>query len=205
MLDFRQGFALGAVILYAFCTVFLIAYALQNIKLPMLWLSLFWIILFFASINAIAKSFVQEPTQRNLYYYTLATPEEIIIAKILYNCLLTSVLSGITFFIYTLFLPPPPIHLGLLILVLILSANTLSILLTMVSAIAAQTKNAALLSGILSIPLLMPLLTIVQKLSVYIVNYNGSLFQIKELYILLGLGMLIAALNYILYPYLCKD
>lgn len=205
MLDFRQGFALGAVVLYAFCTVFLVAYALQNIKLPMLWLSLFWIILFFAAINAIAKSFVQEPPQRNLYYYTIASPQEIIIAKTLYNCLLTTVLSAITFGIYTLFLSPPVLNFPLLILVLLVSANTLSILLTMVSAIAAQTKNAALLSGILSIPLLMPLLTIVQKLSAYVVNYNGDIFQIKELYILLGLAMLIAALNFILYPYLCKD
>ncbi len=204
-LDFRQKFALGGIFLYAFGTVFLLAYGLQQIKLPMLWLSLFWIILFFGAINAIAKSFVQESEHRNLYYHQLVKPELFIMAKICYNALLMIVLVVITFFLFIIFLPKPTINNSIFFTILLLGSLALSVLLTLISSIAAQTKNAAMLSAILSIPLLLPLLSIFQKLSTFAVNFNGSIFEIKEFFILIGLILLMTALSYILYPYICRD
>jgi heme exporter protein B len=205
LLDYRQKFALAGILLYAFCTVFMVAYALQNVIMPMLWMSLYWIILFFGAINAIAKAFVQEHSNRNLYYYTLASPENIIIAKMLYNCVLISLLSIITIFIFKLFLPSPAINFTIFGVSIFLGANALSVLLTLISAIAAQTKNSALIMAILGVPLLLPLMNILQKLSTYAINYAGSIFAIHEWYILIGLILMISALSYILYPFITKD
>ena len=39
----------------------------------------------FTAVNAVAKSFMQESAGRQLYYYTLANPRDIMLSKIIYN------------------------------------------------------------------------------------------------------------------------
>jgi hypothetical protein len=45
------------------------------------WNSLYWIIILFSAVNAVAKSFVQEHQGRQLYYYMIASPEAIILIE----------------------------------------------------------------------------------------------------------------------------
>ncbi|MEZ4918326.1 MAG: hypothetical protein R2792_04395 [Saprospiraceae bacterium] len=61
-----------------------------------------WLIVLFASINAVVKSFVQESGARQIYYYQLADPSMLLLAKIVYNTLLLFVLSVLAFFTYSL-------------------------------------------------------------------------------------------------------
>jgi len=80
-LEWRQKYAMHGLLLYLASTVF-VCYlsfkAKQQAIHPITWNTLFWIILLFIAINAIGKSFTQESAQRNLFYYTIASPEAII-------------------------------------------------------------------------------------------------------------------------------
>jgi heme exporter protein B len=67
------------------------------------WNVLFWIIILFASVNAIAKSFMQESKSRLLYYYSIASPHAIILSKTFYNILLMSLLSILALVVYLVF------------------------------------------------------------------------------------------------------
>ena len=57
VLELRMGYALGGILLYVLSTVFIIFSSF--VQLPsQTWNILFWIILLFAAVNAITKSFV---------------------------------------------------------------------------------------------------------------------------------------------------
>ena len=57
LLEFRQGYALGGIVLYVFSMVFVVYVASIQVQ-PQVWNILFWLIVLFASINAVVKSFV---------------------------------------------------------------------------------------------------------------------------------------------------
>ena len=85
-LEWRQRYALNGMLLYVVSTVVIcyMSFQLRQSQLnPATWNALFWIILLFTSVSAIAKSFLQERQGRFIYYYKLDSPKAIIISKIL--------------------------------------------------------------------------------------------------------------------------
>src|ERR1700712_5918154 len=87
LLEWRSKYAFNGVLLYIISTVFVCYMAFNlnpgfegNNGYPLVWNVLFWIIILFASVNAIAKSFIQESKARLLYYYSIASPQAIILS-----------------------------------------------------------------------------------------------------------------------------
>ncbi|MFN7295279.1 MAG: hypothetical protein ACK5T9_03355 [Bacteroidota bacterium] len=78
-LEWRNKYALGGILLYVIATVYTAYLSFKNIIHPATWNALFWIIMLFAAINAISKSFVQDSNGRQLYYYTMLKPQHVII------------------------------------------------------------------------------------------------------------------------------
>jgi heme exporter protein B len=107
VLEWRSKYAFNGVLLYVVSTVF-VCYIAFNLTpgfdksegYKVVWNVLFWIIILFASVNAIAKSFLQESKSRLLYYYSIASPHAIILSKTLYNILLMSLLSVLALLVY---------------------------------------------------------------------------------------------------------
>ena len=96
VLEWRQKYAISGIFLYVLSTIFIVYTSF--IQVPKnVWNTLFWIIVLFASVNAVAKSFMQESGNRQLYYYTLANPLAVIISKIIYNLMLLLLLSLLSF------------------------------------------------------------------------------------------------------------
>jgi len=83
-LEWRQKYAFSGVLLYLFSTVFIIYISFFDVK-PEAWNTLFWIIILFTAVNAIAKSFLQESTGRLLYYYFIVSPQAVLLSKMIYN------------------------------------------------------------------------------------------------------------------------
>ena len=94
-LELRSSYAISGILLYVFSTIFIVYSSFQRVQ-PDVWNALFWVIVLFASISAVVKSFVQEHGARELYYYTLVNPTSILLSKILYNILLLSFLGLLT-------------------------------------------------------------------------------------------------------------
>ena len=87
LIEWRQRYALGGMFLYVVTTVFVCFLSFKNIIETSTWNALFWIIILFASVNASAKSFLQESKGRLLYYYTLCSPQAFVLSKIIYNAI----------------------------------------------------------------------------------------------------------------------
>ena len=130
-----------------------------------MWNVLYWIIILFASVNAIAKSFIQESKGRLLYYYAIASPQAVILSKTIYNMLLMSLLSVLALFIYLLFFPNTlgdPVYYFISVL---LGSISFSTVFTMVSAIASKAGNSGTLMAILSFPIIIPVILLLIHIS----------------------------------------
>jgi heme exporter protein B len=203
-LEMRNKYALGGIFLYVVSTVFVSYLSFKKIINPATWNALFWVILLFASINAIAKSFINETRGRLLYLYTLASPQAVIISKIIYNSILLCVLSCLCLFVYTLFVGNIIQDMPLFIVTLLSGSFGFASLLTMVSAIASKTSNNFTLMAILSLPIIMPLIMVLIKLSKNAID-GLDLWDTNALMILLFLNVIIIASSYLLFPYLWRD
>src|SRR5215218_10362967 len=106
LLEIRQQYAFYGVLLYVGATIFVLYMAIENPDIAV-WNGLFWIIQLFISINAVAKSFLQESRNRMLYYQTIASPQSFILAKLLFNTLLMMVMSALSFLLFSLFMSYP--------------------------------------------------------------------------------------------------
>jgi heme exporter protein B len=203
-LEMRNKYALGGILLYVVSTIFVSYLSFKKIINPATWNALFWIILLFASINAVAKSFINETRGRLLYLYTLASPQAVILSKIIYNSFLLSILSVLCLLVYTLFVGNIVQDFSLFLVTLLLGSFGFSSLLTMVSAIASKTNNNFTLMAILSFPIIMPLLMVLIKLSKNAID-GLDLWDTNSLLILMFLNVIIIASSYLLFPYLWRD
>lgn len=203
-LELRNKYALGGILLYVVSTVFVSYLSFKRVIDAPTWNALFWIILLFASINGVAKSFIAEGRGRQLYMYTLASPQAVILSRILYNFLLLLVISGICVLVYSLFVGSLVQDLPLFLLTLLLGSFGFSSLLTMVSAIASKSNNNFTLMAILSFPIMMPLLIVLLKLSKNAID-GLERWDVNYLLVLLFINLIIVALSYLLFRYLWRD
>ena len=139
-----------------------------------------------------------------LYIYTLVSPRKFIMARLIYNGLFMLLVSIAAFMAYSLFVGNPVGSIMVFFSALLLAVWGISSLLTMAFAIAIKGGGGFALMAIISFPLLVPLLITAQHLSslsmgIEPVGYMGNMAA------LLSLDALIAALCYLLFPYLWRD
>ena len=204
-LEWRNRYAFNGIIIYVIATVFICYLSFHEIVDPATWNALFWIIMLFASVNAVAKSFLQESRGRQLYYYSLLDAKAVILSKIFYNILLLVLLSFINLFFYSLFIGNIVENMPLYILSMVLGAAGLASVMTMVSAIASKASDNAALMAILAFPLILPLLITTIKFSKNAIDGFDFEMNYKYAIILLSIDALVIALGFLLFPYLWRD
>src|SRR6478736_4439182 len=106
LLEVRQQYSFYGILLYIIATIFVLYMTIREPE-PKVWNGLFWVIQLFICINAVAKSFLQESKGRMLYFYSIASPADFVLAKLLFNSLLMLVMSLLSILLFTLFLGNP--------------------------------------------------------------------------------------------------
>jgi len=205
MLEWRSRYALNGILLYVVSTVFVCYLSFREISNPPTWNALFWIIMLFASVNAITKSFIQESRGRQLYYYTISGPQAIIISKIIYNIFLMLLLSVIALGFYTLVFKNPIGDPLLYLLSVLLGSISFASVFTMISGIASKAGNGGALMAILSFPVVLPLLLVLIKLSKNALDGLDRSVSIDEIAILLAINVIVITSSLLLFPYLWRD
>lgn len=204
LLEFRQRYALSGILLYVFSMVFVVFVASIKVQ-PQVWNILFWLIVLFASVNAVAKSFTQESGARQLYYYQIADPVALLFAKILYNTILLSVLGGLAFVAYSVVAGNPVRDPALFALVLALGSLGFSITFTFLSSIAAKANNSATLMAILSFPVVLPILMTLMRLSAIALRLMQDTSYTRDIINLLAIDGILVTVAFVLFPFVWKD
>jgi heme exporter protein B len=212
LLEWRSKYAFNGVLLYVVSTVF-ICYTAFNLNpgfnksngYPVFWNVLFWIIMLFASVNAIAKSFMQESKNRLLYYYSIVSPHAIILSKTIYNALLMSLLSFLALLIYLVFftntLGDPVFY----FLSVLLGSISFSTVFTMISAIASKAGNNGTLMAILSFPVIIPVILVLIKLSKSAMDGLDRGLNYGHIGVLCAINVIVIATSLLLFPFLWRD
>ena len=205
MLEIRQQYTFYGILLYIASTIFVLYLAMGQPEAAA-WNGLFWMNLLFICINAVAKSFLQESRGRMLYYYSIAGALDFILAKLLYNVLLMLVMSLLSLLMFSFFLGSPFLNNLQFIGITVLGGVSISLVFTLLAAIAARANQNAALMAILGFPLIIPQLLLLVKISKTAfgeVFNEGALSQMVLL--LSGLDVMVVFLSLILFPFLWKD
>lgn len=203
-LEWRSKHAINGIVLYVVSTVFVCYQAFESVD-SLVWNALFWIILLFASINAISRSFVQESQYRQLYYYSIASPKAIILSKIIYNVILMTFLSIVAYIIYSLIFKNPVGDPLLYFIAVLLGSISFATVFTMVSGISSKTGNNSTIMAILAFPVIIPLLILLLKLSSNALKGLDRASSDKEIITLLAINVITVTISLLLFPYLWRD
>ena len=206
LLEFRQKHTFYGIILYIASTIFLIYLSLPESPDAQVWNSLFWVIQLFVCVNAVAKSFLQENKGRMLYFYSISSPVQFILGKLIFNVFLMLFMSAISLVLFFVFLGNPTINTLQFLGIVLLGGTGISLVFTLMSAIAAKAQQNAALIAILGFPVILPQLMLLIKLSKAAfaeVFRDGAITQLVELTVLMD--VLVVVLAIVLFPYLWKD
>lgn len=208
LLEMRQKHALAGISMYVLSTVFVCYLSVETLESERVWGGLLWLTGLFTSFNAMQKTFQQDGPGTQLYLYSLASPRSIILAKSLYNAVLTAALNIFSLVFFLLFFGDQVLGKAdfyQLAAGLFLGSTGLGITLTFVSGLAYKSGTGVGLMAILGFPVVIPLLiTIVRFTTGALVGLtwleNG--FSLLILLILNGAALLLSLL---LFPYLWRE
>jgi heme exporter protein B len=206
MLELRRQHTFYGILLYIASTVFVLFLSMPDSPDANIWNSLFWVIQLFVCVNTVAKSFLAESKGLMLYYYSITSPVEFIIAKLLFNIILMLIMSTISLLLFFMFLTNPVSDSLKFLGIVLLGGTSISLTFSLMSAIAAKAQQNAALIAILGFPVILPQLLLLMKLSKASfgeVFREGALWQLAGL--ITGLDMLVFVLAVILFPFLWKE
>ena len=148
---------------------------------------------------------MQESRSRLLYYYTIASPQAIILSKTIYNILLMSLLSVMALVVYKIFFTNvigDPLFYFFSVL---LGSLTFSTVFTMISAIASKAGNNGTLMSILSFPVIIPVILVLIRLSKGAMDGLDRSVNYGNIGVLCAINAIVLATSLLLFPFLWRD
>ncbi len=206
LLELRQQHTFYGIILYIASTIFVLYLSMPESPEANVWNSLFWVIQLFVCVNTVAKSFLQESRGRMLYFYSITSPVEFIIAKLIFNIILMALMSMVSLILFFTFLDNPVADSLRFTGIVILGGTSISLVFTLMSAIAAKAQQNAALIAILGFPVILPILLLLMRLSKAAfaeIFREGAILQLAALVGLMD--VLVIVLAVILFPFLWKE
>ena len=141
-----------------------------------------------------------------LYFYTIASPVHFIIGKLIYSIIIMLLMVLLSLLLFRILLGNPVFNYLQFVGIAFLGGISLSLVFTLMSAIAAKAQQNAAIMAILGFPLIIPQLLLLIRLSRAAygeVFREGALLQISLL--LGGLDILVIVLGIVLFPFLWRD
>jgi heme exporter protein B len=205
LLELRQQHTFFGILLYVASTIFVLYLAMGQPE-STVYNGLFWMIQLFVCVNAVAKSFLQEGRGRMLYFYSITSPIHFIVAKLIYSSVVMLLMVLISLILFRVLLGNPVMNEFQFVGIACLGGFSLSLVFTLMAAIAAKAQQNSAVMAILGFPLIIPQLMLLIRLSkspMGEVFREGALLQICLL--LAGLDVLVIVLAIVLFPFLWKD
>lgn len=203
LLEIRQQYSFYGILLYIGATIFVLYLAIEDPE-SRVWNGLFWIIQLFICINAVAKSFLQESRSRMLYFHAIVSPQNFVLAKLLFNTVLMLLMSALSLLLFSLFFGNPAEKALPFVGIVFLGGWSLSLVFSFLAAIAAKAHHNAAIMPILGFPLIIPQLIMLMRVSAAAFSETTPIPTIALL--MLGvMDLLVILLAVILFPFLWKD
>jgi heme exporter protein B len=208
VLELRRKSVISGLGLYLLSIIFIcyLTFNLrQNTISPNTWSALFWLTILFSVVNSVAKSFIGEKKGVHIYYYSIASPQQIILSKVIYNTILCLVISLAGYVLFSIFIYNPVQDQVTFFLVLILAAVGFAASLSLISGIAAKANNSNVLMAVLSFPVVISILLMAVRVTKNAVDGLDRAASTDELLNLIAINCIAGALGYVLFPYIWRS
>lgn len=197
--EFRTRFVINTVLAFVFASLFVVLFSVKAEELsPTPRAGLIWIIIIFAALTSLARIYVQETDRNTLDLLRLHSSASIVfIGKWLYNSLFLFPVAILTCFLYILMLDITIQSWPILMLTFFLGAMGMSSVSTFMALIVSQANRRGTLFSVITLPLLVPLIVLLVKLTkvafiegdfnlitqelMALIGYNGVMFTISIL------------------------
>ena len=207
-LELRRKSVISGIGLYLLSLIFIcyITFSLRHNAInAATWSALFWLTILFSVVNTVAKSFIGEKRGLTIYYYVISSPDKIIIAKSLYNAILCFVLSVVAYGLFSVFIDNPVHDKATFLAALFLASIGFSGALTLISAIASRANNSNILMAVLSFPIVIGILLMAIRVTKNVLDQLDPSVSYDELLNLLAIDGILAALAFVLFPYVWRS
>lgn len=208
--EFRTRVALNSLALFALTTLAAVSYTIGPYRLadedrPFLLSVLLWIVIFFAALAGLDRSFVKEEESHTAPLLRLAAAPTVVWAgKLLYNLCLIGVLMAMLVPLYCVLMgfdvAMPWRFVGLLAA----GGFALAVTTTIVAAIIAQAITRGALFSVLSLPLLLPLLIFLIQGTAAVATGDLEVFG-DSLRAVLSMGGAMTVASALLFPVVWSD
>jgi len=162
--EFRTRVALNALGLFALTVLAAVSYTVGPYRIavedrPFLLAVLLWIVIFFAALAGLDRSFVKEEESHTAPLLRLAaSPTAVWLGKLGFNLILIYFLMAILVPLYCILMGYTIQLVGGFVLTLVFGGYALAVITTIIAAIIARAMTRGALFSVLSLPLLLPLL-----------------------------------------------
>ena len=208
--EFRTRVAVNSLALFALTTLAAVSYTIGPYRLaeedrPFLLSVLFWIVVFFAALAGLDRSFVKEEESHTAPLLKLAAAPSVVWAgKLLYNLALITVLIAMLTPLYCVLMgfevATPWRFVGLLAA----GGFALAVITTIVAAIIAQAMTRGALFSVLSLPLLLPLLIFLIQGTTAISTGDLESYE-NSVRAVLSMGGVMTVVSALLFPTVWND
>ncbi len=208
ILELRRKSVISGIALYLLSLIFIcyLTFSLRHNSInEATWSALFWLTILFSVVNTVAKSFIGEKKGLAIYYYSLASPQAIIISKIIYNAILCFVLSLAGYILFHIFIDNPIQDQWFFLLTLALTSIGFSGSLTLISGIASRANNSNILMAVLSFPIVISILLMAIRITKNVLDGIERAASYDELLNLVAINCILTGLAYLLFPYIWRS
>lgn len=207
-IELRQKSVISGIGLYLVSLIFIcyLTFTLgSGLASSSMWSALFWLTILFSVVNSVGKSFIGEKKGLSLYYYYVASPLNVIVARIVYNSMLSLLIAATAYVLFAIFLGTPVQNSSVFFLTLLLSSVGLSAVLSLISAIASKTSHGNIVMAVLSFPAVIGILLLAVRATRNAIDGLDPSVSYEELLNLFAVDCLLCSLACVLFPYVWKS
>lgn len=166
-IELRSRYAVNTVFAFVAASLLLLLFTLRAQELaPTPKSGLVWIIILFAALAVLSRSFVAE-TENKTYdlLRVYGNGNSVFLGKLIFNFSFTTLINLVTFTLYIFLVGLNIVHTGAFLIVLLFGSAGIASVSTLIAAVVAQADRKGVIFSVLSIPLLVPLLLIVTRVT----------------------------------------
>jgi len=199
---------MNALIMFVVVTLSIILFSTAGETVsPSLSAGILWIIIFFAAMSGLSRSFVSEEERGTTMTLQLwVKPISVLLGKLAFNALLIYVLNAMIIIAYLLTMPTFTIQSPIVfLLTIVLGSFGLASASTFIAAIISKANSKGTLYPVLSFPILLPLLMSVIDATRLSVEGASITDAADDLKIMISYAVVVTTISILLFDFVWRD